>query len=155
MRIDELWIIIKRTKFETPLDISCDFFSLISDRLTQVKAVEQKLQIESTEEIFQNMTDEILNAVAEMYIYLISCPDPVKPWIILYQNLLQTESPDLILLTLNRLMKGTGKRKNNLIHVAEYLFRNVTSLLSKKQEKTENDTTGRLKTKQLLHFISV
>ena len=148
MSIDKILNIIKRTKSETNVDISCTVDSLISEneRLTQVKAVEKKLQIESTEQIFQNMTDEILKTAAEMYIYLGSCPNPVKPWIYFYKDLFQNESPDLILLTLNRLVKSSGtssQKINDLITVAQSLLRKYTPLFSIEYERAENDTAGR------------
>ena len=84
-----------------------------SDQLSQVAKVEQQLNVEAFLERFENMTDEDLKNAAEMFIYLNTCVDTLKPWFIFYKELLQNSSPEEIILTLNRIMKGGGSVENN------------------------------------------
>ena len=124
-------------KSETPLDLSCNdpFNNLLSDDviMSQVKAVEQMLQTESSEQINDGtLTNEELITAAEKFLYLIMCPDPIKQWIAFYRDLFQTQSPDQIILTLNRLMKGPRTQTNKYFHkIVEELFKRILSILPK------------------------
>ena len=124
---------MKTVKAGTDLDLDCGYNTpTLQDMMSQVKAVEQKLMIDSSEqindtlqiessdyeydyyydyvfvpeEINDNLTKEELQTAGKMFLYLITCPDTIKPWIVFYKYLFQTQSPDKIILTLNRLMKG-------------------------------------------------
>jgi len=92
--------------------------------LSVVKAVEQKLQIESSEQISDTLKNEELKTAAEMFVYLITCPNALKQSIIFYENLFQTQSPDQIILTLNRL-----KKDPNSVH-----FTKIAKPLSKRMK---------------------
>ena len=73
--------------------------------MPQVKAVEQILNIESSEQINDNKTNEDLKIAAEMFLYLFMCPETIKPWTVFYKDLFLTQSPDQkIILTLNRVL---------------------------------------------------
>ena len=99
---------MKTVKSRTSLDQSCYNNMLSGDGpLSIVKAVEQMLQINSSEQINDTLTNEDLRTAGEMFLYLIMCPDTIKPWIVFYKDLFQTKSPDQIILTLNRFMRGT------------------------------------------------
>ena len=80
-----------------------------------------------------NTTNEILNAAAEMFVFMYYCPRHDSAWKQFYKNLLKTNKPDTILLTLNRLMK-TEKQKvaRSLLEYLEnhwnLKFRNITTL---------------------------
>ena len=96
---------MKTVKARTSLDLSCDN---TRDRviLSQVKAVEQKLDIESSEKINETLTKEELKTAAEMFLYLNICPSSMfKSWILFYEDLFFTQSADKIILTLNRMVK--------------------------------------------------
>ena len=55
-------------KSRTSLDLSCDTNDLLTDdvKLTQVKSVEQMLQIKSSEQKYDTLTKEELQPLAEM-----------------------------------------------------------------------------------------
>ena len=84
----------------------------------QVEAVENKLHLKSSDLIFENMTSENLETVAEMFIYLNMCPVTLtwqastdeqqwfKSWFILYHDLFKSKSLNHIILALNRVMKS-------------------------------------------------
>ena len=77
------------------------------------------------------MTAEDLKTAAEMFIYLNMCPEAIKPWIVFYKEIFENESPDQMILTLNRMMKGTRTPQNEFFkQLAETLFKRVTSLFS-------------------------
>ena len=71
----------------------------------QVKAVEQELQLESSDQVIETMTNEELKSAAEMFIYLIMCPEAIVPWFTYYNDLFLTKTVDQIILSLNRIMK--------------------------------------------------
>ena len=81
------------------------------------------LQIESSEQINDTLTNEELKTAGEMFLYLTMCPYAIQPWIVFYEDLFQTQTPGQILLTLNRLKKGP---RNGM---AEILFRRILSML--------------------------
>ena len=102
---------VKTVRSETSLDLRCvkDNTMLHYDEaLPQVKAVEQKLKIESSELINETWTNanEKLQTAGEMFLLLNSCPDfRFKSWSSFYNDLFLTQSADQIILTLNRMMK--------------------------------------------------
>ena len=74
-------------------------------KLPLVMAVEEKLQVKSTDMRFNNITDADLNTAAQMIIYMCTtCTENSNPeWVRFYFNLFKTQSPNEIILTLNRL----------------------------------------------------
>ena len=137
--VAKMWTVVKKVKRETSPDKQCCSVNLIlfgepSDWASQVKAVEQELQIESTDATFQNMTSTNLEAAAEMFIYLNMCPGQVKAlprtaihqryqsWFRLYDELFKNKSPDVIILTLNRLLTQTD-HKHKIIKRNKVLFK--------------------------------
>ena len=98
--------------------------------LTQVKAVEQILNIESTEQINDTLTNEELKMAAEIFLYLITCPTTIKPWILFHKDLFQTQSPYQIILSLNRVMKGPRTPTNEFFKsLAGTLFKRILNRL--------------------------
>ena len=94
------------------------------------------------------MTEENLKTAANMFIYLITCPESIKPWILFYKDLFTNQSPDQILLTLNRIMKGTRTQQNTYFkNLASYFFKNLSNLFSKKFDKNKRETKGKSNTK--------
>ena len=87
--------------------------------LSRVKAVEQILKIESSENLNDNLTNAELQTAAEMLLYLNMCPDTIKPWLLFYKDLFQTQSPDQIILTLNRLREAFIKKNHFLIDIRQ------------------------------------
>ena len=80
------------------------------DMLSQVKKVEQILNIETSEQINDTLTNEDLKTAARLFIHLNFCPNLwFKFWYSFYTELFQTQSTDQIILTLNRMTKLKGK----------------------------------------------
>ena len=135
--IDNMMSVVKMIKSESSLDMSCENHKTIlrdDVRVKQVKAVEQQLQLESTERILETLTNEELRTAAEMFTYLNTCPDSwYMSWSSFYRDLFLTKPADQIILTLNRMMKTTKTSQNKEdILGAEKLFNRTASVLSLK-----------------------
>ena len=98
----------------------------------QVAAVEKYLKIESSYLIFENMTTKDLEIATEMFIYLNTCPGSMKPWFVFYKQLFEHETPQHIILTLNRILKDSKNSNNDIFKIlAQKLLKRMTmSLLS-------------------------
>ena len=133
--VNHIHSVVKTVKIRTALDLSCD---TVSDdiMMSQVKAVEQMLQIESSEHINESLTNEELQAAAEMFLYLITCPNIAwfKSWYSFYKYLFLTQPADQILLTLNRMMKTIQDKDTKLL--TENLLQRTKSLLSLQKGKS-------------------
>ena len=135
--IDNMMSVVKMIKSESSLDMSCENHKTIlrdDVRVKQVKAVEQQLQVESTERILETLTNEELRTAAEMFTYLNTCPDSwYMSWSSFYRDLFLTKPADQIILTLNRMMKTpkTSQNKDDILG-AEKLFNRTASVLSLK-----------------------
>ena len=139
--VDNVVNIVKTIKIETSIDLTCEIYNILkkSGRSIQVKVVEQKLQIESSEQIIETLTNDELKTAAELFVYLNMCPGTIKPWIKFYKDLFQTLSPDQIILTLNRLMKGTMTPQNEYFHnLGEKFLNRVKSLFPEKPNTESN-----------------
>ena len=123
---DNIQRVVRTVKSETSLNLRCDESNAMlsgEDVLSRVKAVEQIIHFESTEQIDETLTNEKLQNAGEMFLYLIMCPTAIKPWVMFYKDLYLTQSPDHILLTLNRLGKGTRTAQTeHFARIAETLF---------------------------------
>ena len=145
--VEDIQSVVKKVKIDTSLDQKCDY-----SMPTQVKAVEQKLQIESSEQINDILSNEELKAAAGMFIYLNTCPDSwFKSWFSFYKKLFLTQPANQIILTLNRMMKTKTSQEDKYakIRTGNLLLR-VKSLLSLKfddiqsllqEEKYKNGST--------------
>ena len=128
--VDKIQIVIKAIKAKTSVDRGCnndrDFLN-DHNLFYQLKEVEKDLRIRSSVTgKFHNLTNEELTTVAEMFIYLNMCPGTTKPWIGFYKYLFRTQSPDQIVLTLNRLVKGLKTPQNQYYkELAEILFKRI------------------------------
>ena len=131
---------MKSIKSESPLDLSCsDDLLVADDMLSRVKAVEQMLQIEPSRKINETLTNEELKIAAEMFLYLTMCHDTIKPWMAFYKDLFKTQSPEQIILTLNRMIKAsvTATQENEYFKkIAELFLQRILSMLPGR--KTEN-----------------
>ena len=132
---EKLWNIIKKIKYETAVDMNS-----ISGAVTEI---EHLLEIESSYLIFKNMTTNNLKIAAEMYLYLCTFREKSLSWSVFYKNLLQTDDVYQILLSLNRLMKGTRPKENKFKIIANKVFKKITNLLSLKYEEIEHLLPGR------------
>ena len=119
-----------QTKLQTSLDINCDkhggSFYDKEYMMSQVARVEERLEIESTEQPIKSLKAEHLKTTAEMFIYLTTCPATMKPWFVFFRQLFQTQSPTQIVLALNREMSITTKN-DFFKNVSEIIFNGLKS----------------------------
>ena len=112
--------------------------------LSQVATIEQKLEVESSDITFENITMENLNHAAEMFFYLKTqnpCTDSLKEWLnvwgTIYTDIFENHSPQEIILTLNRMLRSNqtssdeGKVRTVLEITASFLSLNGRSTLGK------------------------
>ena len=157
VNVDNKWKILRKIKRETPLNKVCNLNGVFvdADISSIVKDVEIQLKIKSSYLIFENMTIWDLQTAAEMFLYLYTCPGVTSQenwfinWFTFYNNLFKT-SPDMILLTLNRMMQSTNDNdfKGKLFkRVARLLHLKYESIQSLLPEDTKNSRiNGSLKT---------
>ena len=138
---DKIWNAVRKIRAETSLNKECDgdlsqgYIFQEEDVNIQVTLVEQYLQIKASEHQLENLLESNLTKAAEMFIYLNLCPntdemrESFNTWSAFYSDLFQ-QSPDKILLTLNRLMKTLDKddKVRN-----EKVFKKTSNLLSLNQ----------------------
>ena len=117
---------MKKVKLETSLAIPCENFGLYTDKLSQVLKLEQELKIKSSDQRFGNISSEDLKTASYIFIYINLCPGKIKPWIIFFQDLFQTQPLDQIILTLNRVVRITS---NNF---QSEFFKNLSGTLLEK-----------------------
>ena len=143
--VDTIRKAVKKVKFNESLSTDCNSVSdsgiynnFARERI--VKSVEKELKINSSDLSFENMTSEDLKTAAEFFIYLNACPhtNSLKSlfilWADFYADLFGKQSPDHIVLTLNRIVhQENGKidrvRNMKLLKRASNLF-SLKSVLS-------------------------
>ena len=126
-------------------DLTCDNIVQLSGDgpMSQVKAVERILQIDSSEQINDTLTKEELRHAAEMFVYLIMCPETIKPWLVFYRDLFLTQSLDQIILTLNRMMTGQKTKSNEFFKtLAGILLNTIFNTLPGKSAGNIESTAG-------------
>ena len=114
--------------------------------LSQVKDLEQKLKVQSSEQINETLLRNELQTAGEMFMYLTMCPTIMKAWITFYKDLFQTQSPGQIILTLNRLTKGSTTHQTNKYFntLAGVLLKKIFSMLpGKRNGNTPLNTEAR------------
>ena len=85
---------------------------------------------------FKNMTDADYELVAKTYLKLVTCPS--EPWMYFYEELFEKKSVNQIVLTLNRMLKGSRSEENRILKdIANKLFNKVASLLHLKYQHTD------------------
>ena len=153
--VDSIQSVVKTVKSGAALDLNCDGSMLSTDNIvSQVKSVEQILQVESPEQINETLTFEELKTTAKMFLYLITCPTTIKPWIVFYKDLFQTQSPSQIILSLNRLMKGPRTPTNEFFKaLAGTLFERISNRLPGREAVTASiaDTKAPQKFEGTMH----
>jgi len=130
IRRDIFWEVVRNIKLGIPFNkTNCGSdglytFSPSNNLQGEVEAIEQLLKMESSAQRLTNLTREDLKMASEIYLYLNTCPHVLKTWFLFYEELFLRESMDMIVLTLNRLMKGASN----------YFFRVVAKKLFEKYE---------------------
>ena len=116
---------------------------------SEVSLIEQHFQGNicqngTCEKVNKNFTNSNLKTPAEMFMYLVSCSEMLKPWFKFYEDLFQNNAPDKIVLTINKVLKSTkAKDKMDLNGIAAAISRKLESLISIAQEN-QNVTNASL-----------
>ena len=141
---EKVWSAAHKIKFGTSVEKKCrdakyahhEALYRDEDKLLQVKALEQQLEIDSSELRLKNVKDKNLGSAAKIFMYLTTCTGKMKPWFEFYIDLFETKSASEIILTLSRLMKVTTTKKNSLFkHLAQKLFNRFANKFSLKYEE--------------------
>ena len=145
---DELWNILKKVKLDKLSKKVCtngqiDFNGATSVK-NQVTEVLNMSGINSKQAPqYDNMTDVILKRAANMFMYLIFCPEDTKAWIFFYTDLFKNQPVDRIVLTLNRILKSkTSQKKDTFKVIARKLYTKITTILSFKSKDIQNMIQG-------------
>ena len=107
-----------------------------------MNALEEQLQFNSSDKIMDNMTDSQLRLAGKMFTYLNSCSGLLKPWFSFYADLFHKQSLDVIILTLNRILKNENVPNKNLKDIAKTLFKRISSIFSLKYKEIQNISEG-------------
>ena len=132
---DLVWEMKLKTSFDKECGGSDTVMYYKTEILSLVLEVEQELGFKSSELRFKNITEANLKTAAEIFIFLSICPGEYKKFMELYQNIFQTNSPEKIILTLNRMMKGNKPPDNNF-HTM--IFQKTSTLFSAKYVNFED-----------------
>ena len=144
--VKNIWKIVKSIKSELSFDIECRLgpeHLLYDDKVPQENLLLDHLGIKSTELRFERIGEENLRTAAEIFIYLNTCPESLKSWFLFYQDLFYNQSPNQIILTLNRMMKSKRTSETeNFLNIAETVFKEASTLLSLKYEEIQSLNPG-------------
>ena len=133
----EIWSILKsiKTKYFLLSNVAdvCqarDTFQSNDQINENIDLLQDQLRINRTpEDLSLNDSKGALNSIGEMFIYLNYCSKDMDPWVLLSKDLFLKQSPDLIILTLNRIIKMFEKQKKD-ISFATKIMEKITSVLS-------------------------
>ena len=144
----QIWKVVKKIKLETGLNKKCSKNSIYDlgyylgyskeDNIKQqVLKVEKQLEVNSSDQIFYNMTVDDLKTAAEIFIYLNMCPPTddtdtdqwFNNWNNFYIDLFETQSLEQILLTINRMTKVKPLNMDGKVR-AEKILEKLLGLLS-------------------------
>ena len=128
--VSQIWNVLKSTKsklslFEKTCHIADGSYEDLNVKQSLLATVESKLKIQSSDKRLDNMNIDLLHRAAEMFVYLYTCPsntfsDTYKPWFILFKDIFQTQPPDKILLTINRMIKSIDAEPSQYISSTDY-----------------------------------
>ena len=137
--VDNIQSVVKTVKaIRTSLEQSCHNSISWTSMLSQVKAMEQMLHVESSEYINETLTNVDLKTAAEMFLYLNSCPSSwFKYWLPFYADLFQTQSAANIVLTINRILKKNIIGDDMIYNNNKNIFTKITNLLELKYEEIQ------------------
>ena len=134
---EDIWKILRKIRSDATLDKECDLNHKTKyDAYAMQSMVDQfELQLKVNEtngRRVENISKTLLEQAGEMYLYISFCPDPLMPWLLFYKDLFEKQPANIILLTLNRILKGGN---NNSRHeafkiIAEKLLNNFRNILA-------------------------
>ena len=165
----DIWSVAKEIKLKISLDKKCGEDGLYNynyafdydiENPDPVTILEQRLKTKRSEQRFDNITRIQFETAGKIIIYLHTCPGKIKlgidsnngveqwfkTWYLFYQDLFQTKSPNLIILTLNRMAQNyeSFKIDQKLLERAATLlklrYKEIQRLLS--GTETNNFTGG-------------
>ena len=113
-------------------------FITFEEMKSNIEHFEQQLNVTANYTIIDNITDEALEIAAKMFISLNQCPTYLYGWQFLYSELLNKSPPDIIILTLNRIIKGAKSKRDVKAQIAKSILGRITNLLSLKYEHILN-----------------
>ena len=144
INLNNIYSVVKSVKSKTSLDLICadrDSRLAGNDMLSQVKAVEEMLTLESSEQIIETLTKDQLKTAGDMFIYLNTCPkhdmEWFESWRSFYKTLFLTKPADQIILKLNRMTKTEEPQNMDAKIRAEKLLKRASSLMSLKFEQIQ------------------
>ena len=89
------------------------------------------------------INENIFEEAGKMFIYLNICPKFMFDWTKLYFDLLQNSSPDILILTLNRIITiGKIKEDETVTNIARTIFDKITHKLSLKHQTIDRIFKG-------------
>ena len=138
-----MWNVVKKIRSAILVQDSCIdgvfphtgvFFSHFSNKLQSKK--EDAIAL-------KDMNETTLATAANIFLYLNSCPTPLKSWFVAYKQMFEMKSPMEIVLALNRMMKITDTTDNKAMKIiAKKLFKMVTILFKLNYPKIKNISQG-------------
>ena len=143
--VDFIWKIIKKIRMEYlnvfSANKDCDFAnSFLSDLNIKenINNLHHEIKVEPSEIKSLDIDPSTLKSAAEMFIYLNFCPKllVISPWRKFYRDLFVKHSPDMFILTLNRIMI-TSRNKEGMSNVPEHLLRKIRETLQLQHQKIQ------------------
>ena len=143
--MNETWDILQKIKTKIAFDTYCKEGLYSEAQMSlNIDAIEEELNISSSKIIFPNWTNAELESVADMFLYLNSCSDQLKPWFLFYTDLFTKKSAEQIILILNRILKGNEIPKNkDFKNIGMKLFERSYDLFSLKHKEIKMMIKGR------------
>ena len=140
---DKIWNILKHYKITinnaeigdtNEFEMGCQQDTALNSYMImkgQLENVEKHLNMKSTDIVYANITTEILHTAAKMYLYINACTNPLQHWFTFFIDLLQNKTPDVIFLTLNRILKESMERSTlrydkEMKSIAKLLLKNIS-----------------------------
>ena len=138
----QLWKLIRKQKIEYVIDNlqalpykGCFLYdtSALLDDDEDFRKMENQLGINRSSLIYNNnMRNETIDNANTMFFYFNLCPKgSMLDWIHFYYNVFQNASPDIILLTLNRIMVAAKRNGDTMFFkVAKQIFLTIATKFS-------------------------
>ena len=103
-----------------------------------INNLHHEIKVEPSEIKSLDIDPSTLKSAAEMFIYLNFCPKllVISPWRKFYRDLFVKHSPDMFILTLNRIMI-TSRNKEGMSNVPEHLLRMIRETLQLQHQKIQ------------------
>ena len=142
---------MKRVKVKSPVNQCTKGILEDSHIEKQVNKIESKVYVtppDSPESVLENMDNTTLKHAADMFIYLNSCPQSIKSWILLYKDLIMWKTRDVLVLTLNRILKAESVNENDdFKEIAKNILEKVQIDLSLRYKEILNINIGQIESR--------